>query len=95
MVAEGVASQAEIVLHCKVLKNGILLWDVGKAKPQKDAPPQASASVRDVEERLQRALGARVTLRQKTPQSGIVEVHYHSLDQLDGLLLRLCGEDNE
>lgn len=66
-----------------------------KDKPQKDAPPKASASVRDVEERLQRALGARVTLRQKTPQSGIVEVHYHSLDQLDGLLLRLCGEDNE
>ena len=58
---------------------------------QPDLPRQRR--LRDVEERLQRALGARVTLRQKTPQSGIIEVHYHSLDQLDGLLLRLCGED--
>ncbi|HNI58942.1 MAG TPA: ParB/RepB/Spo0J family partition protein [Pseudomonadota bacterium] len=68
-------------------------------KPSKDKPgkdkPQPSSSVRDVEQRLQRALGARVQLRQKTPQSGIIEVHYHSLDQLDGLLLKLTGEESD
>ncbi|MFO0619874.1 MAG: ParB/RepB/Spo0J family partition protein [Polyangia bacterium] len=69
-------------------------------KPQaKDKPPKedkkASSSVRDVEERLQRALGTRVHLRQKTAQSGIIEVQYLSLDQLDGLLLKLCGEEHE
>ncbi len=67
----------------------------GKDKAAKDKPQTASASVRDVEQRLQRALGARVQLRQKTPQSGIIEVHYHSLDQLDGLLLKLTGEESD
>ncbi len=67
----------------------------GKDKAAKDKPQSASASVRDVEQRLQRALGARVQLRQKTPQSGIIEVHYHSLDQLDGLLLKLTGEESD
>lgn len=67
----------------------------GKDKPQKNDKPKASASVRDVEQRLQRALGTRVSLREKTAQSGVIEVQYHSLDQLDGLLLRLCGEESD
>lgn len=66
----------------------------GKDKSQKEEP-KASSSVRDVEERLQRALGARVHLRQKSAQSGVIEIQYHSLDQLDGLLLTLCGEQRE
>lgn len=65
-----------------------------KDKPQKEEA-KASSSVRAVEERLQRALGTRVSLRQKTAQSGVIEVQYLSLDQLDGLLLKLCGEDHD
>jgi hypothetical protein len=45
--------------------------------------------VRDVEDQLQKALGVRVTLRPKDARSGVIEVHYHSLDELDGLILKL------
>jgi ParB family chromosome partitioning protein len=58
-------------------------------------PPPAAAktpAVRDVEERLQRALGTRVSLRPKNARAGVIEVHYHSLDELDGLIARLTGE---
>lgn len=61
-------------------------------KPKKNKPEASSASVRDVEQRLQHALGTRVKLRQQDGQRGVIEVHYLSLDQLDGLLLRLTGE---
>jgi ParB family chromosome partitioning protein len=45
-----------------------------------------SASVRDLQTRLERALGTRVRLRQRSQQAGTVEIDYASLDQLDGLL---------
>lgn len=59
---------------------------------QSESPPGTkSASVRDVEERLQKALGTRVTLRQQSPRAGTIEVQYHSLDELDRLIAHLCG----
>jgi ParB family chromosome partitioning protein len=65
-------------------------------------PPKAKAeegkktpAVRDVEDRLQKALGTRVSLRPKDARSGVIEVHYHSLDELDGLLLKLTGSQPE
>ena len=56
-----------------------------------DAPKEKSASVRDVESRLQRALGTRVQLNQRNNTAGTIEIHYHSLDELDGLLARLTN----
>lgn len=56
-----------------------------------DAPKEKSASVRDVESRLQRALGTRVQLNQRSNTAGTIEIHYHSLDELDGLLARLTN----
>jgi ParB family chromosome partitioning protein len=53
------------------------------------AGPSPSASVRDLEERLMRALGTRVRLAQKSNQAGTIEIEYASLDQLDGLLEKL------
>jgi len=49
----------------------------------------ASASARDLGERLARALGTRVKVIEKGRDSGHVEIHYHSLDQLDGIVTRL------
>ncbi|HET6347227.1 MAG TPA: ParB/RepB/Spo0J family partition protein, partial [Myxococcota bacterium] len=47
------------------------------------SPAEAS-----VEERLQRALGTKVRLRQRHGK-GHIEIHFHSLDALDGLLDKL------
>jgi ParB family chromosome partitioning protein len=58
-------------------------------KPKKLPEGQKTPAVRDVEDRLQKALGVRVTLRPKDARSGVIEVHYHSLDELDGLILKL------
>ena len=59
------------------------------------APKEKSPAVRDVEERLQRALGTRVQLNQASKTSGTIEIHYHSLDELDGLMLRLTGAESD
>jgi ParB family chromosome partitioning protein len=59
--------------------------------PAKKTAPAASASVRDLEQRLERALGTKVRLAQKSQQAGAVVIDYHSLDQLDGLLEKLLG----
>jgi ParB family chromosome partitioning protein len=52
---------------------------------EKKKPPQASANVQDLQERLSRALGTRVTLTARG-KKGKIEIHYSSLDQLDHLL---------
>src|SRR5438477_173775 len=49
----------------------------GAARPR--ARPTPSASVRDLETRLERALGTKVRLAQKSAQAGTVEIDYHSL----------------
>jgi ParB family chromosome partitioning protein len=55
------------------------------------ARPQPSAGVRDLETKLERALGTKVRLAQKSAQAGTIEIDYHSLDQLDGLLEKLLA----
>jgi ParB family chromosome partitioning protein len=66
-----------------------------KAEQKKSAEKQPSGgkspAVRDVEERLQKALGTRVSLQQDSPQAGTIAIQYHSLDELDRLLALLCG----
>ena len=51
------------------------------------APPTASA--RDLGDRLARVLGTKVKVVETGPGRGHLEVHYHSLDQLDALIARL------
>ena len=57
-----------------------------KKGPQPVAP---SAAVRDLEQRLERALATRVRVAQKDAQRGTIEIDYHSLDQLDTLLEKM------
>jgi len=65
----------------------------GAPPPAKNGKgPQAvpsSSAVRDLEQRLERALGTRVRVAQKDAQRGTIEIDYHSLDQLDGLLEKM------
>jgi ParB family chromosome partitioning protein len=52
-------------------------------------PRTASANARDLEARLQRALGARVKLVVQGAGKGRIEVHYGSLDELDAVIARI------
>ena len=59
----------------------------GEPRPR---PAKKSASVRDLEERLTKALGGPVTIREDAPgKSGTIEVRYLDLDHLERLLDRL------
>ena len=67
---------------------------VKKAREPEDrrppARPEKSASVRDLEERLTRALGGPVTITEDEPgKAGRIEIRYLNLDHLDRLLDRL------
>ena len=67
---------------------------VKKAKEPEDrqppAKPQKSASVRDLEDRLTRALGGPVTITEDEPgKAGRIEIRYMNLDHLERLLDRL------
>lgn len=60
-------------------------------EPPRPAPKAGkSASVRDLEERLTRALGGPVVITEDEPgKAGQIEIRYHDLDHLDRLLDRL------
>jgi ParB family transcriptional regulator, chromosome partitioning protein len=62
-------------------------------RDRQDATPTKTPAIRDLETRLQRALGARVSLRERAPnQGGTIEIRYANLDDLDRLLDRLLGD---
>lgn len=65
-----------------------LIRALGKKPPRKGAPTE-SASTRDLAVRLQRHLGARSRVIQKTASSGRLEIEYTSLDELDGILSKI------
>ena len=68
---------------------------VRKAKENKKSgkqPAAQSVSVRDLVQRLERALGTRVRIDQRSAQAGTIEIDYASLDQLDGLLDKLLRQ---
>jgi ParB family chromosome partitioning protein len=59
-------------------------------KPSAPKPAGKSASVRDLEERLTRAVGGPVTITEDEPgKAGRIEIRYLDLDHLDRLLDRL------
>jgi ParB family chromosome partitioning protein len=60
------------------------------APPERKRAPGKTASVRDLEERLTRALGGPVTLTEDAPgKAGRIEIRYLDLDHLDRLLEKL------
>lgn len=58
-------------------------------KPSKKGAPGDTAATRDLSARLQRHLGARSRVVQKTATSGRLEIEYTSLDELDGILAKI------
>ena len=63
------------------------------AVPRAEQPNPATPSpaARDLSQRLERALGTRVKVVQADATSGHLEIQYHSLDQLDGILAKILG----
>jgi ParB family chromosome partitioning protein len=66
-----------------------LIRSLTKKPGKKDGPPEESASVRDLTNRLNRRLGARCRVVQRSPSAGKLEIEYTSLDELDGILERI------
>ncbi len=55
----------------------------------KRKPAEGNASTRELVNRLQRRLGARCRVVQKSASAGRLEIDYTSLDELDGILSRI------
>jgi ParB family transcriptional regulator, chromosome partitioning protein len=53
------------------------------------AAPPPSPAARDLVQKLEQALGTRVRLVQADATRGHLEIHYHSLDELDNLLAKI------
>jgi ParB family chromosome partitioning protein len=53
------------------------------------SPVRQSPAARDLTARLQRALGARVRLVEAGQGRGYIEIHFHSLDELDTVLAKI------
>jgi ParB family chromosome partitioning protein len=53
------------------------------------AKPGPSPAARDLQQRLERTFGTRVKLVEADATHGHIEIHYHSLDELDGVLDKL------
>jgi ParB family transcriptional regulator, chromosome partitioning protein len=61
-----------------------------EGSPKRPAPKPKSASVRDLENRLTRSLGCKVSIAERSNETGgRVEIDYANLDDLDRLLDRL------
>jgi ParB family chromosome partitioning protein len=59
-------------------------------KSGKNLASKQSIEERDIEARLQRALGTRVSLQQRQGK-GKIEIYFHSFQELDAILERVCS----
>lgn len=86
-VARAVMSKA-----LSVRKTEELVRKRTRGTPEPRTAPPKSASVRDLEERLTRGLGAQVSVTEaRRGKGGAIEIRYQDLDDLDRLLERLLG----
>jgi ParB family chromosome partitioning protein len=83
------AAERVISKQLSVRQTEALVRKERAGQPEAKPAPAPSAGVRDLETRLERALGTRVKVVQKNPQSGRLEIDYHSLDQLDTILEKI------
>jgi ParB family chromosome partitioning protein len=61
-------------------------------EPQTEEPPTQDPNVKVAIEELERALGTRVRILQKTEQRGRIEVDYYSQDDLHRIYLLIVGD---
>jgi ParB family chromosome partitioning protein len=80
VVREGLSVRATEALVRRMLQPGS-----GRSR----TAPAESANVRALVARLERRLGTRCRLVQRTPQAGRIEIDYASLGELDGVLAKI------
>jgi ParB family chromosome partitioning protein len=85
------AAQRAIRERLSVRATEALVREKGSAGGKKATAGSApeSPAVRDLTQRLQRRLGAKCRVVQKSQQAGKLEIEYTSLDELDGILGRI------
>jgi ParB family chromosome partitioning protein len=85
------AARAVVAKGLSVRATEALVKKARSPEPKpKTAAPAKSANVRDLEERLTRALGGPVVIREDEPgKAGTIEIRYLDLDHLERLLDRL------
>jgi ParB family chromosome partitioning protein len=71
---------------------GLVRREREPAPASNGTPARQSSAARDLTERLQRALATRVRLVEAGPGRGHIEIHYHSLDELDAVLAKILPE---
>jgi ParB family chromosome partitioning protein len=86
-VAKKVASQGLSVRATEELVRRALA--AGEAEQDEPRAAQGDPDVRALESRLAETLGARVGIRQGRGGKGRLEIHYNSLDELDGILAHI------
>jgi ParB family transcriptional regulator, chromosome partitioning protein len=80
VVREGLSVRATEALVRRMLHPG---------RGRSPTAPAESANVRALVGRLERRLGTRCRLVQRTPQAGRIEIDYASLGELDGILAKI------
>lgn len=74
-------------------EDGVRRWLSEPSRVSTEAP-QRNTHLLSVEDRFQRALGTRVSVRQQAgTSSGTVVIHYYSDEQLQAIYDRVAGED--
>ena len=88
--AQRIAALSLSVRQTESYVSGILNPEKAHKKEPKEAPP-VDPNVRDAQERLQRALGLRVTIEDKNGRGKVI-IEYGRLEDFDALLDQLAGE---
>ncbi|MEE8321052.1 MAG: ParB/RepB/Spo0J family partition protein [Gammaproteobacteria bacterium] len=60
-----------------------------EAKNKKTAETKIDPDIRRLQDDLSQRLGAKVVIKQQSKGRGVLQINYHSLDELDGILKRI------
>ncbi len=86
--------KAQEVLSDEIIRKGLSVRDVERrvksmqAKPHKKKQEE-NPYIRDIQNRLERALGTRVKVSLQG-EKGVIKISFFNLDELDGLVKRIC-----
>ena len=89
--------EQQVEIARRVVKRGLsvreaerLARDIQKPGKQKGTPQrQLDPNIRSLQDALSERLGAQVAIKHTVRGKGTVEIHYNSLDELDGILARI------
>lgn len=94
LLTEGAGPQLQVAREA--VRRGLSVRETerlarSRGRTARPRPSARSAEVRDLEDRLERALGARVEIKHTRKGRGQLKIHYASLDALDSILDRILG----